>query len=292
MTDYTKTTNFTAKDSLPPGDSNKVIRGSEFDTEFGAIQTSIATKADSSVVALKAPLASPTFTGTVVLPSSTSIGTVSSTELSYVDGVTSSIQTQIDTKAPSASPTFTGTVVLPSGTSIGNVSSTELSYLDGVTDNIQTQFSGKQDIDTDLTTLAAPGSLSDLDAATLASDDALVVYDTSASSYKRVKIQSQGPRVEAAATQTLALDDGGKLMYNSGATAYTVTVPPNSSVAFPIGTELAFGCGSTGKILLAQGAGVTITSLSSYKRVKASGGAAYIVKTGTDAWFLAGDLEA
>ncbi len=47
----------------------------------------------------KADIASPTFTGTVVLPSTTSIGTVSATELSYVDGVTSSIQTQLDALA-------------------------------------------------------------------------------------------------------------------------------------------------------------------------------------------------
>lgn len=45
-----------------------------------------------------APLASPTFTGTVVLPSTTSIGNVSSTEIGYVDGVTSAIQTQLDGK--------------------------------------------------------------------------------------------------------------------------------------------------------------------------------------------------
>jgi hypothetical protein len=51
---------------------------------------------------LKAPLASPTFTGTVVLPSTTSIGTVTAAELGYVDGVTSAIQTQIDTKASSS----------------------------------------------------------------------------------------------------------------------------------------------------------------------------------------------
>ena len=61
-------------------------------------------------------LASPTFTGTVVLPATTSIGTITNTELSYVDGVTSAIQTQIDAKAPLASPTFTGTVVLPNST--------------------------------------------------------------------------------------------------------------------------------------------------------------------------------
>jgi hypothetical protein len=45
-----------------------------------------------------ANIAGPTFTGTVVLPSTTSIGTVSSTEISYVDGVTSAIQTQLDSK--------------------------------------------------------------------------------------------------------------------------------------------------------------------------------------------------
>ena len=49
----------------------------------------------------KAPTISPTFTGTVVLPSTTSIGDVSSTEISYLDGVTSSIQTQIGSKASS-----------------------------------------------------------------------------------------------------------------------------------------------------------------------------------------------
>jgi hypothetical protein len=90
-----------------------------------------------------APSASPTFTGTVVLPSTTSIGTVTSTEIGYVDGVTSAIQTQLDAKAPLAGPTFTGTVVLPSTTSIGTITSTELGYVDGVTSAIQTQLNTK-----------------------------------------------------------------------------------------------------------------------------------------------------
>lgn len=41
--------------------------------------------------------------------------TLTSTELGYVDGVTSAIQTQLNTKAPTASPTFTGTFTLPTG---------------------------------------------------------------------------------------------------------------------------------------------------------------------------------
>ena len=40
--------------------------------------------------------------------------TATATELNYVDGVTSAIQTQLDAKAPLANPTFTGTLVLPS----------------------------------------------------------------------------------------------------------------------------------------------------------------------------------
>jgi hypothetical protein len=55
--------------------------------------------AQQTALDLKANLSGPTFTGTVILPSTTSIGNVTSTEIGYVDGVTSSIQTQLNTKA-------------------------------------------------------------------------------------------------------------------------------------------------------------------------------------------------
>jgi hypothetical protein len=54
--------------------------------------------AQQTALDLKANLSGPTFTGTVTLPSTTSIGSVSSTEIGYVDGVTSAIQTQLDSK--------------------------------------------------------------------------------------------------------------------------------------------------------------------------------------------------
>ncbi len=87
MSNYTKSTNFTAKDSLPTGDTNKVIRGSEFDTEFNAIQTAVSTKSD---------LAGPTFTGTATFANLTATGTVNFTGGSVttnidggtIDGVT------------------------------------------------------------------------------------------------------------------------------------------------------------------------------------------------------------
>lgn len=67
MSNYTKTTDFAAKDSLPSGDAGKVIKGTEFETEFDDIATAVATKAD---------LASPTFTGTLVIPAMILNGTL------------------------------------------------------------------------------------------------------------------------------------------------------------------------------------------------------------------------
>jgi hypothetical protein len=46
MSDYSKTTNFTAKDSLATGDANKVIKGSEHDTEYSNISTAVGTKSN------------------------------------------------------------------------------------------------------------------------------------------------------------------------------------------------------------------------------------------------------
>jgi hypothetical protein len=49
MSNYTQTTDFSAKDSLPSGNAGKIIKGSDFDTEFAAIETAIATKVEVSV---------------------------------------------------------------------------------------------------------------------------------------------------------------------------------------------------------------------------------------------------
>jgi hypothetical protein len=100
----------------------------------------------------KANLAGPTFTGTVVLPSTTSIGNVDSTEISYLDGVTSAIQTQINSKQ--ATITGAATTIVSSNltasralvsdgsgkVAVSAVTATELGYLTGATSAIQTQL--------------------------------------------------------------------------------------------------------------------------------------------------------
>lgn len=72
MSNYTKLTDFASKDSLSSGDANKIIKGTEFETEFDNIATAIATKADT---------ASPTFTGTVTIPNLTFTGSLSTGEI-------------------------------------------------------------------------------------------------------------------------------------------------------------------------------------------------------------------
>lgn len=134
---------------------------------FTTIQTALG---------LKANLEGPTFTGTVTLPSTTSIGTVSATEIGYLDGVTSAIQTQLNGKAASVhthvltdvtdvTATATELNVLDGITASTaelntldgitastaelntldgiTASTTELNYVDGVTSAIQTQLDGK-----------------------------------------------------------------------------------------------------------------------------------------------------
>ena len=48
MANYTKTTNFAAKDALASGNASKVVKGTEIDTEFTNIQTAITSKADGT----------------------------------------------------------------------------------------------------------------------------------------------------------------------------------------------------------------------------------------------------
>lgn len=93
MANYTKTVNFAAKDLLSSGDTNKIIRGTEINTEYNNIATAVSTKADSnnSVLTGTTTIAALTFNGVVI--------TATGTELNYVGGVTSNIQTQINSKA-------------------------------------------------------------------------------------------------------------------------------------------------------------------------------------------------
>ena len=92
MTDYTKLTDFASKDTLVTGNAAKIVKGTELDDEFEAIETAVATKANIN---------SPTFTGVPAAPTASTA--TDTTQLA----TTAFVQDQ------KASPAFTGTPTAP-----------------------------------------------------------------------------------------------------------------------------------------------------------------------------------
>jgi hypothetical protein len=117
--------------------STMIANGAIVDADINASAAIAQSKISglTTDLAAKAPLADPTFTGTVVLPSTTSIGNVSATEIGYVDGVTSSIQTQLTARLPLAGGTMTGALTL-SGAPTSDLHAATKLYVDNVTAGI------------------------------------------------------------------------------------------------------------------------------------------------------------
>ncbi len=82
MSNYTQTTNFTAKDALITGDPSKLILGGEFDAEFGPIETAVNSKVDKSG-AVNLPL-----TGNTLVYDTFVIQAGTTTDFGTVDGGT------------------------------------------------------------------------------------------------------------------------------------------------------------------------------------------------------------
>ena len=93
-------------------------------------------------------------------------------------------------------------------------------------------------------------------------------------------------------SRNLALSDAGTMIYSNSATDLTITIPANSSVAFPIGTEIEFLRFGSGSLTIAAdtGAGVTLNSFNSKFAVAHQYGCAALKKIAADNWVLAGDL--
>lgn len=127
----------------------------------------------------------------------------------------------------------------------------------------------------------------------LAATDGIYVDD--AGTAKRMSFQDMGLRfVSNNANQTFALSDANTAQA-VGATARTYTVPPNSSVAFNIGTIIGLVSTGAGTITVDPGAGVTLNSViaqaSTGNRTVLAGGMALLYKVGTNVWNLTGDIS-
>ncbi len=99
----------------------------------------------------------------------------------------------------------------------------------------------------------------------------------------------QSLNAQTGTSYTLALTDHTKLITLSNASAITLTVPPNSSVAFPVGSVIDLAQIGAGQVTVAQGSGVTINSTPGLK-LRAQYSGATLRKRATNTWLLFGDL--
>lgn len=99
------------------------------------------------------------------------------------------------------------------------------------------------------------------------------------------------PQIDASLSRTLALSDIGSYIRLSNSVALNVNVPPQASVAWPVGTEFTFEQGGSGKLTFVPGSGVTINRMSPYTLTTAGQYAVVTLKrTGTNVWTLFGAL--
>jgi hypothetical protein len=283
--------------------------------------------------------------------------TVSATEIGYVDGVTSSIQTQLDgkaasshthaqsditnlttdlaAKAPLASPTFTGTVTAADVTINGNltvegttttVNATDLvvsdpliyvgegntanlvdlgivsSFNNGTyqhsgiardaSDNKWKFFKGVTDEPT-TTINFAQGSLDDL-AVNNVTVAGVVFTD---GTQTKEGVPSRTPIVQKTAAYTLSsLTERDNLIEVSSASAVSITVPTNASVAYPVGTSIDILQTGAGQVSIVGASGVTVNCTpsggSNTAKLRTQWSSATLFKRAADTWVVMGDLTA
>jgi hypothetical protein len=85
-------------------------------------------------------------------------------------------------------------------------------------------------------------------------------------------------------------DSGATLLLSNAAVAGTLTVPPDSEVAFSIGAQILLTQTGTGTITATAGSGVTINSANGYLDFSAQYAGATLLKTAANTWSLFGNL--
>jgi hypothetical protein len=278
--------------------------------------TAFVTTADN----LKANIDSPTFTGTVggITKTMISLGNVDNTADSSKP-VSTAQQTALDLKSNIASPTFTGIPAAPTAnvaTNTTQIATTafvraEVAALVGAAPatldtlaEIATSLANNATLSTTLTDaialrapLAGPtftGTVTlpaNTVTSTMIAEGTIVNADISATAaIDQGKIADTTINAQAA-SYTLVLADKNKLVEISNASANTLTVPPNSSVAFPIGSTITILQTGAGQCTLTAGAGVTVNGTPGLK-LRTTWSSATLIKRATDTWVALGDMVA
>ena len=170
--------------------------------------------------------------------------------------------------APTASPTFTGIVTIPAGASIS-----------GFAPLASPTFTG---------TVTLPNST--VTAAMIASD-AVTQAKIADRAVGSAELTNLTLNAQTGTTYTLALSDAQKLVTLNNASAISLTVPTNATVAFTIGDQVNLLQLGAGQVTV-SGAGVTFRSEGSKLKLKAQYAIATLIKVGTDEWVVVGNLSA
>ena len=193
------------------------------------------------------------------------------------------LTTDLAAKATLESPALTGTPTAPTATAGDN----------------STQVATTEYVETAVSNLvaSAPGTLDTLNelAAALGDDANFSTTVTNSLALKLEQSDLDNATYYAfnaqTASYTIALSDSTNMVTINSESATTVTVPANSSVAFPVGTYIdVFQLGS-GQVTIAEGSGVTIYATPG-KKLRTQYSGASLVKRDTDTWYLTGDIVA
>jgi hypothetical protein len=267
--------------------STKVATTAFVMTEIGDYLTT------STASSTYAPLASPTLTGVPAAP--TAAADTNTTQIATTAFVMTEVgdylltATAASTYAPLASPTLTGVPAAPTAAADTNT----------------TQIATTAYVQTELGALSSD-SISDADSDTKiqveeSSDEDKIRFDVAGSEFAVMDgstvdvtgnvIYNLARETQTGTTYTFVAGDRGKYVTMNNGSAQTVTVPPNSGVAFAVGTQIqVIGLGA-GEITMAAGSGVTLRYTPGLK-LRAQYSSCTCIKIATDEWVLVGDLEA
>ena len=278
----------------------------------------------------------PTSDNTVTLPDASGtlqlrVADVSDTEIGYLNGVTSAIQTQIDAKAPLSAPTFTGTVtstndlvvdgnLTVNGTTF-NASSTSITIEDnmlqlahqnaantvdlglvvGYNDGVTKHSGLVRDVSDDEwklfkgvttePTTTVNFGEGSLDNLELNNLVAAGVVFTDGTQTKE-GVPSRTPIVQKTASYTLStLTHRDSMIEVSSTSGTTITIPAESSVNYPVGTTIDILQTNTGQVTIAGAGGVTVNATPGLK-LRTRWSSATLMKRAADTWVVFGDLTA
>jgi hypothetical protein len=232
---------------------------------------------------------------------------VTSTEVSYLDGVTSSIQTQLDTKAPLASPAFTGEPTAPTANAdqtdtaiattafvIGQASASTPAANGTAAVGTSKKYARADHVHATDTTLAPKadptftGTVT-VGASGIAFTDGVQTLQ-GVPSLTPIKANITANATTSSLSSPLTYRDS--IAAIAGAFSVTVDADTTNSITFPIGTTLNFYQSvGTGGASIVQGAGVTLLSTPGlvfrdrYSSVS-------ITKIAANTWLVFGDLKA